>query len=448
MITELLPVCTNCGKVSQNRALVCEKCGRIISYLPIKGPNKHEIKPKDLWSFASFLPKVKKIVSLNEGCTPTIAIKNDETLKGLVAKCEFRNPTGNFRDRASTLLVSDCLNRGVSRIVSASTGSFSISLSAYAARAQIKCTTVVPKHLELSKIEQIRLLGSEVTEHGENLADAVNYAEKISEKKNAFFITAENNILTIEGQKTLALELLLQIADLETIIVPRGTGSLAYSIFRGLEDAITSKWIDEYPTIITVALKKSYSSKFAESLEMKEKSLFDAQIKKIHEITHGQEINISADKMIHESMELAKKEGIFIEPASGSVLAAARQLAEDGQINNNKTAVILTSSGINALNVFAYQLRGKKKVVWGLTTSSTTKFEILNLIAEAKANHGYAIWKLLGENQTLQSIYQHLSELEKMGLIVAIPSKKRKEYRVTNDGYETLEKMRELIDLL
>ena len=94
-------------------------------------------------------------------------------------------------------------------------------------------------------------------------------------------------------------------------------------------------------------------------------------------------------------------------------------------------------------------MRGKKKVVWGLSESSTTKFEIINLIAEEKAVYGYSIWEALGKNQSLQSIYQHLTELENRGIIfVSSRTSKRKQYVLSSKGLETLEKMRDLIDFI
>ena len=78
----------------------------------------------------------------------------------------------------------------------------------------------------------------------------------------------------------------------------------------------------------------------------------------------------------------------------------------------------MTGSGLNALNIYAAQIGDKKKIIWGLSSSSTTKFEILNLIAEKKAEYGYVIWSILGKNYSKQSIYQHLSKLEKKDILV------------------------------
>ncbi|MBA7546897.1 hypothetical protein ES705_39298 [subsurface metagenome] len=99
------------------------------------------------------------------------------------------------------------------------------------------------------------------------------------------------------------------------------------------------------------------------------------------------------------------------------------------------------------MNIFASQLRGHQKAVWGLSQSSTTKFEILNFIANNKANYGISIWNSLGKSPTKQSIYQHLNQLEKKGLISVIePKMKQKKYKITRKGLETIERMRALID--
>ncbi len=173
------------------------------------------------------------------------------------------------------------------------------------------------------------------------------------------------------------------------------------------------------------------------------------RFQKLVKETDGREIEIDAGVMIDEALTLAKQEGLFIEPSSASVLAAARILTDDKDIKAAQTAAILTGSGFNALNIYAAQLRGKKKVVWGLSESSTTKFEILNLIAGKKATYGYSLWESLGKSQSLQSIYQHLNELTEKGLISEVESeKKRKEYELTRKGFETIEKMRDLIDYI
>ena len=441
-------ICQICGSEMHNSLIRCNSCNNLISVAPIEGPAKEKINLQSMWSLRDFLPDYTNPVTLFEGNTPLVQVKNMEDLLDLSLKLEFRNPTGSFRDRASSLIVSDAVKKNSSLIVGASTGSFSISLSAYAAKAGIESQNVIPQNLELSKIEQMKIYGSNVIEIGDSVNESIIEAEKISKLKSAYFATPDNNILVMEGQKTLGLEIALQSDGFDTLIIPRGSGSLVYSIYRGLQDALVSNWIKDYPRIYAVSLEKTRSAFMAESLEIEQPFLLK-EVRSIIKSTKGREIEISAQQMIEDALNLSRNEGLFIEPASASVLVAASKLIKDGEINPQKSIAILSGSGFNALNIYASQLRDRRKVVWGLSESSTTKFEILNLIAEEKATYGISLWESLGKSKSKQAIYQHLNELQEKGLISLIDKdRKIKEFRVTKKGFETIEKMRALIDFL
>ncbi|MHA1447592.1 MAG: pyridoxal-phosphate dependent enzyme [Candidatus Heimdallarchaeaceae archaeon] len=440
--------CQECGSLLIGDSLRCPTCEKLLSVTPIRGPSKSDISLTSMWSFRDFLPEYAKPISLYEGNTPLIEVKNIENLADLSLKLEFRNPTGSFRDRASSLIISDVVKKKYSQVISASTGSFSISLSAYAAKAGIKSLSVVPQNLELSKIEQLKVYGSDVIEIGDSVEESIAEAERISKETSAYLATPENNLLAIEGQKTLGLEIVLQKEFFNALIVPRGSGSLIYSIYRGLEDAFASGWIEKFPRIYAISLEKTKSAYMVESLEIEQPFLLK-EVRETIKFSEGKEIEIDAQQMIEEALNLSKKEGLFIEPASASVLAAADKLIKEEEINPKDSVAILSGSGFNALNIYATQLRDKRKVVWGLSESSTTKFEILNLITEGKATYGISLWESLGRAKSKQSIYQHLNELQEKGLIVLTEQDtKIKKFKVTKKGFETLEKMRDLIDFL
>jgi len=439
------PTCNECGQEFIEPFLWCPHCNNLISIQPIKGPQKSEINLKSMWSLKSFLPRFSEIASLVEGNTPIIKIKNIPEIKDLNVKLEFRNPTSSFRDRASSLIVSDALSKKSNEIIGASTGSFSISLAAYTGHAALKSIAFIPENLELSKIEQLKMYGTKIIDTNKNLDEAIKAAKKYALKQKGYFPTPNDNLLTIEGQKTIGLEIILQSKNIENVIIPRGSGTLLLSIFRGFEDAIESGWITKFPKIFAVSLKSSSSSHFAESLEMKAPPLIN-HIKKIIEKTHGKEISIDALDMIKDASEVAMKEGLFIEPASASVISAARKLTLDG-IDLQSTVAILTGSGLNALNKFAFQMQNLKKTVWDLSETSTRRFEILNIIKEKKDTHGYAIWVSLGKKKTIQSIYHHLDSLNQDGLIEFQEVGNTKKCIITNKGIELLNKMREIIDL-
>ena len=442
------PTCENCNKEIQEPILRCLDCNNLVTIPPIIGPQLNTLSLSSMWSLSDFLPSFDQRISLFEGNTPVVKVKNIPNINNLNIKLEFRNPTGSFRDRALSLIVSDAIRMKKNSIIGASTGSFGISLAAYSAKAGLKTTNVVPQNLELSKIEQMKIFGSKVIEHGDSVNESIDKAQQLALKEGSYLATPDNNILTIEGQKTISLELALQLNDIQSIIVPRGAGSLIYSIYKGFQDALQSEWVESIPAIYSVSLEQTRVSHLAESLQIVKPFLL-SEVQDVIKKTRGEEIEITADEMISSAMLLAKKEGLFIEPASASVLVAAEKLIQELDIKLENSVAVLSGSGFNALNVYAVQMRGKKKVVWGLSESSTTKFEILNLIAEEKAAYGYSIWDSLGKTQSLQSIYQHLNELEERGIIeVSSRTTKRKQYSLTSKGFETLEKMRDLIDFL
>ncbi len=441
-------ICQKCGNLRIGNSLRCSSCNNLIPITPIQGPSKSVITLTSMWSLRDFLPNYSDPVSLHEGNTPLLKVKNLRNLLDLSLKLEFRNPTGSFRDRASSLIISDAVESKSSQVIGASTGSFSISLSAYAAKAGIRSQNVIPQNLELSKIEQMKVYGSNVIEIGDSVEESIAEANRLSTETNAYLATPENNVLAIEGQKTLGLEIALQKEFFDALIIPRGSGSLIYSIYRGLEDALASDWIDELPRIYAISLEKTKSAYMAESLEIEQPFLLE-EVRETIKFSKGKEIEIDAQQMIEEALNLSKKEGLFIEPASASVLVAADELIKEKEINPQHSVAILSGSGFNALNIYASQLRDKRKVVWGLSESSTTKFEILNLISEGKATYGISLWESLGRAKSKQSIYQHLNQLQEKGLIVLFEQDtKIKEFKVTKKGFETLEKMRNLIDFL
>jgi len=400
-----------------------------------------------MWDYSPFLPKFKERITLVEGNTPLLPVKNIKTLQNLLLKLESRNPTGTFRDRASSLILSDAISQGASEIICASTGSFSISIAAYAAKAQLASTNILPQNIELSKIEQIKIYGSQVIQAGKTLDDALYQAQIHTRHVAAYSPSPSYNILTIEGQKTIGLELAQQFPDIQDLVIPMGSGSLLIGVYRGFLDAVESGWVAAVPRIHSVSLQDTAQAHLAESLEMNS-GLLTKEVGQIVEKTHGVQLEIDASEMINDALEIAKMEGIFIEPASASVISAIKHLINDGKMELSTTAAILSGTGLNAMNIFASQMREMKKVVWGLSDISTRRFEILRLIAEDKAAHGYAIWLSLGKNKSLQSIYQHLINLENDGLIINVGGEeKRARYEITPKGLEMFEKMKDLIDL-
>ena len=77
------------------------------------------------------------IISLGEGNTPLIRLKNIPKLLGkdvdIYVKYEGLNPTGSFKDRGMTMAVTKAVEEGSNAIICASTGNTSAAAAAYAA---------------------------------------------------------------------------------------------------------------------------------------------------------------------------------------------------------------------------------------------------------------------------------------------------------------------------
>ncbi|MBA7554365.1 hypothetical protein ES705_46980 [subsurface metagenome] len=143
-MTNIQVFCEKCKTIANTTQLWCEKCKELNKVQPIEACSYSNYELSTMWSLNDFLPQFSKIMTLSEGNTPCTKISRDKPIKDLILKLEFRNPTGSFRDRAASVIVSDALNKKQKKIVGASTGSFNISLAAYSAKAGIKSTNILP----------------------------------------------------------------------------------------------------------------------------------------------------------------------------------------------------------------------------------------------------------------------------------------------------------------
>src|SRR5919106_4842506 len=125
------------------------------------------------------------VISLNEGATPLIELKNLPQLVRsnvrLYAKFEGLNPTGSFKDRGMTLAVSKAVESGAKAIICASTGNTSASAAAYAARAGLTCAVLVPTgKIALGKLAQALVHGARLLQVSGNFDDCLALASKLA----------------------------------------------------------------------------------------------------------------------------------------------------------------------------------------------------------------------------------------------------------------------------
>ncbi len=376
-------------------------------------------------------------------------------------------------------MVSDAISRNMDSIVCASDGNLGASISAYCAAADIKSVCVIPKSTSPEKKVQMTAYGAEIIDFGETIDDSLDLAKKMTDVKR-YQATPEFNLLTIEGAKTISLEIVHQLLSqtnnvqlpwIEYLVVPIGSGRLLYSIWKGFKEAKRFGLIadQELPKLIGVQIKgydsitNAIKAGAAEPKEIKRRNSVDHSlgdailtrksvygVKAIQSIkeSNGTSITVTEKEMINASKKLGKAEGVFAELSSATVIAAIeklnrKQFFETGAI----VLAVITASGLKTSRAFQKSATRLKKV--DSFRSMGTKVEILTIIDSKEANFGYSIWKALGQSLSLQAVYQHLKELSSRKHIVEIESTDRqKKYRLTGKGKKLIQKMSELEELL
>ena len=160
--------------------------------------------------------------------TPTVpsSYLSELFTANIVLKAENLQRTGAFKIRGGMNKLAALGKRANKGVVAGSAGNHAQGLALAAATHGVKCEIFVPKGASLTKIAACRHYGATVLEGGENVEIAVRSAmERASETGMAFCHPYDDEDV-VAGQGTLGLELLEDIDDLETVIVPLGGGGL------------------------------------------------------------------------------------------------------------------------------------------------------------------------------------------------------------------------------
>jgi threonine dehydratase len=165
--------------------------------------------------------------------TPLVPSPRLSELTGAAVSVKHENmhPTGAFKERGAANklanLDEDERRRGV---VAMSAGNHAQAVAYHARRCGIPATIVMPEATPLVKAESTRAHGATVVLHGETLSDAADKAHAIAAEKGFVFVHPYDDPLVMAGQGTVALEMLADAPDLDTLVVPIGGGGLVSGI--------------------------------------------------------------------------------------------------------------------------------------------------------------------------------------------------------------------------
>ena len=146
-------------------------------------------------------------------------------------KCENLQRAGSFKIRGGYLRISRLSPEERARgVVAASAGNHAQGVALAASMLDTKATIFMPEGAALPKIAATQGYGAEVEFSGTGVTEALVAAQEFSERTGAVLIHPFDHPDIIAGQGTVGLEIIEQVPDVRTIVVPLGGGGLAAGI--------------------------------------------------------------------------------------------------------------------------------------------------------------------------------------------------------------------------
>jgi len=328
-----------------------------------------------LWRYKELFPLKEKsnIITLNEGYTPLVKAEKLGKLLGvtnLYLKDETRNPTLSFKDRGTSVGISVAIENQIKHVTCASTGNMAASLATYASKAGIKCTILVPAEVSLEKLVQIAIYNPLILKINRPYPELYRMSFHIARNYNIALIHSDSP-LRIEGQKTIAFEILEQLKWRvpDSVIVPTSSGGNLSAIWKGFKEFYLLGLIEELPRMIAVQsegcapIVKAFKEKkesveswgkpttIAHSISNPNPALASGnRVIRILKESNGYAETISDGEAIDAVGLIAGSEGIFVEPASATSVAVINKLINNGIIDKGDLIVsILTGSGLKEI---------------------------------------------------------------------------------------------------
>ncbi|HET7371967.1 MAG TPA: threonine ammonia-lyase [Gemmatimonadaceae bacterium] len=167
---------------------------------------------------------------------PALALR-DRLRAPLHLKLESMQRTGSFKDRGALNRLLELTDaQRASGVVTASAGNHAQAVAYHGSRLGIPVHVVMPEHTPLIKVSNTKRFGADVRFHGATLSDAMVEAKRMEAEDGLVLVHAFDDPRVIAGQGTIGLELLEQIPELTTVLVPIGGGGMISGIALALKE--------------------------------------------------------------------------------------------------------------------------------------------------------------------------------------------------------------------
>ena len=326
-------------------------------------------RTRSLWRYRAALPvEIANPITLGEGCTPLVQ-QSWGDLRPFF-KLEWFNPTGSFKDRGSSVMLSFLRQIGIDAVLEDSSGNGGSSVAGLGAAGGMRVKILAPASTSPAKIAQVRAYGAEVQLVAGPREEAE--AEAIRQSSEMFYASHNWHPLFLEGTKSFAYELWedLGFRAPDNVIVPVGAGSGLLGCAFAFRELMKAGQIAKLPRLFAAQplncspidatfragadtpVPRDVHKTIAEGTAIKHPMRLREIIGALRE-SGGGTIALTEEEIVAALRRLARQ-GLFVEPTSASAAAALDKLSRAGTIKaGENTVVILTGTGLKAASTVA-----------------------------------------------------------------------------------------------
>lgn len=276
----------------------------------------------------------------------------------VVMKCENLQRTGAYKVRGAYNRMSKLsAEERAKGVVAASAGNHAQGVALAAQALGIHATVYMPMGVALPKLLATRDYGADVVLHGPTFTESLAAAKEFAQTSGAIFIPPYDNFDVIAGQGTVGLEIIEQVPDVETVIVPIGGGGLISGVASALKQAAAATG----RTIRVIGVQSANAAAYPPSLKAGEPTTITMKPTiadgiavsrpgklnfEIIKDTVDEVVTVSDDDIARALVTLLERAKLVVEPA-GAVGVAA--ILAGKVVATGKTVVVLSGGNIDTM---------------------------------------------------------------------------------------------------
>jgi threonine synthase len=303
-------------------------------------------------------------VTLGEGHTPMIhapALAAEIGLESLWIKNETQNPTASFKDRIAAMVVAKALEARVKKMVLVSSGNMAASLAAYGAMAGLETVAIVSPSVSRERCIQVALYGGKVIRVNGTSSDRLALCLAAADHFGWYNANSPYNPYGPHGAKTISYELHQQGGPegFDWVFSSVGFGCNFVGNWKGFEDLMGLGLIRKLPRLAAAQAEGSPSLVRAFEMGLEEavpgpQDTIAGGISQVAtpnsvlalkalRVSQGAAVTVRDQEMLEAILLLARKTGIYAEPAGAAAFAGLINMVRTGKVGKKERVVVLIS---------------------------------------------------------------------------------------------------------